>query len=1411
MSTRIARLCTVLVALLAFALTPTAHALIIQRAGDDYVAWEAEDYTVEINDAWNEVADAAASDGQAMVVTVTNTAEPGAGMLGYDLQFAADGQYRLYFRMASNSSGDSMFRPADFDVDPGYAVSPHLPNTNNVYTWYNDSLAPTTRYVVDPADVTTPNTLQLRVGSREVPFKVDRFVLSKNTSLSDAALDALYNYDVSFTAAQASGAWATATTWDAGTPDDKKVASIGEGHTITLNTAGSIAKGLTIGHDGSIRPGDGSLSQTGGDLTVLGNLNIGINHTNSTTVTGAYAATGGSSLTVGSAADPADLYLGYNTAGTLGDAIGTLDLSGASQFTAHLGKLSLGQVTKSTSTGKGAGTLKLAETNTIYADEILVSWSNMHAATQLQSIVELGTTNTIETDTLTVGGRRGRALMDFAAGGTLTLSGLTRAGTDLRVGYTDLDTGSTGIATMDLTGGTFNATLRDVVVGYHASKTGTDTGTLTFEAGNVEADTLTIGTAGVSSNGKGNGNGTVNMNGGTFTVANTTGIGVGTGNATGILNIAGGTFTTSSLAIGQGATHATYGDGTPTGTVNISGGTAQVNGDLTLGTGTTASTGTLYTTGGTLNVAGDLTGGIGSSTVTADGGTLDVTGDLKVDAFSRVGYNGRTATVTAGGDVEIGASGILDIAYNQNENSVATNGTLDLSDADSVTLDLDQLRIGYMPGSYMGSTDGTLTLSDTGANVINATAIAVGDCRGGTGPYVHGAIHLGADNTINTDTLHVARQKGKGNIDIAPGGTLTLTGLSGASADLYIGYNDQNTTTDLSNGNVNLTGGTFNATLDDLVIGYHLYPWNHAAVGYGRGKLTFNAGAVTANTATIGSGDVLPPDGTYPAPAHGAGIGSLNVNGGTFTATTVDLGVGSSRAVGTINVGGGTFQVNGAFNGGAGSSTLAITSGTANLYGNTSAINQITNSGGTLYIGNSDADTFDVDSLTHNAGTTRFQDGASWHVGGDLTVNSGELDFIDLEATATSKIVDGDLVLNGSSRCYLAATNNGAGQNPALTQAVFDGLLADRVVVNDGAQFRFYISGLALPPSPYIITQPFTITGDATTGPYYAQLGHDIEGGPFPRTVHYAAVTLTNNAVFGMRPADGVGYANLILDSDATVTNDEPGSGGTWSRNDNFTLEGVSSPSGAHTLHIGQTERFSTTLVGTADANTTLDLANADLTLNVAEGGRIDGSVVAQSGSTFRIASGTTTIGGNVAALAGSTVNFTGANVTVAGTLLGDGTVTGPVAVSGMCAPGLSHGILHTGDITLLSGSIFEVEIDGATAGNGAGHHDQLAVTGAVFIDEAWLDIQQLTAPIIGEDLIIISNDGTDPVSGTFLGLGEGGVVPTTYGGQAYGYWISYVGGDGNDVVLTYAPEPGTLALFGLALPALLRRRRRTQ
>lgn len=157
----------------------------------------------------------------------------------------------------------------------------------------------------------------------------------------------------------------------------------------------------------------------------------------------------------------------------------------------------------------------------------------------------------------------------------------------------------------------------------------------------------------------------------------------------------------------------------------------------------------------------------------------------------------------------------------------------------------------------------------------------------------------------------------------------------------------------------------------------------------------------------------------------------------------------------------------------------------------------------------------------------------------------------------------------------------------------------------------------------------------------------------------------------------------------------------------------------------------------------------------------------------------------NEIAVVTGTYGFT--NVNSGGILKGTGTV-GELNVNagGTVAPGMSPGILNSGDLTFVSGSTYEFEVGGA----GNGEYDQINVTGTVDLGNGTLEVIRFNdfKPAGGQAYTIINNDGSDAVEGTFLNLAEG----ATFTVDGYVFKISYVGGDGNDVVLTVQSVPAT-------------------
>lgn len=116
-----------------------------------------------------------------------------------------------------------------------------------------------------------------------------------------------------------------------------------------------------------------------------------------------------------------------------------------------------------------------------------------------------------------------------------------------------------------------------------------------------------------------------------------------------------------------------------------------------------------------------------------------------------------------------------------------------------------------------------------------------------------------------------------------------------------------------------------------------------------------------------------------------------------------------------------------------------------------------------------------------------------------------------------------------------------------------------------------------------------------------------------------------------------------------------------------------------------------------------------------------------------------------------------------AGTMSGSGRVNGDVEVDGVLSPGNSPGVLVVaGSVAQADGSTLALDIDGPTAGNGAGHHDQLVLTGANSVYTAGGTIAPITrgitgsanntyTPQIGDSFQVVSAEGG--VTGSFTTL----------------------------------------------------------
>ncbi|HBL46561.1 MAG TPA: hypothetical protein DDZ90_24560, partial [Planctomycetaceae bacterium] len=119
----------------------------------------------------------------------------------------------------------------------------------------------------------------------------------------------------------------------------------------------------------------------------------------------------------------------------------------------------------------------------------------------------------------------------------------------------------------------------------------------------------------------------------------------------------------------------------------------------------------------------------------------------------------------------------------------------------------------------------------------------------------------------------------------------------------------------------------------------------------------------------------------------------------------------------------------------------------------------------------------------------------------------------------------------------------------------------------------------------------------------------------------------------------------------------------------------------------------------------------------------------------------------------------------------------------GSFTPGSSPGFISTEYLTLEAGSSLDVEINGTTAGS---EYDQVQVTGEVNLTGATLNISSTFTAAAGTEFLLIANDDIDSVTGEFVDRAEGTLF-TFNGNQVY---ITYQGGDGNDVVLIVNSPP---------------------
>lgn len=352
-----------------------------------------------------------------------------------------------------------------------------------------------------------------------------------------------------------------------------------------------------------------------------------------------------------------------------------------------------------------------------------------------------------------------------------------------------------------------------------------------------------------------------------------------------------------------------------------------------------------------------------------------------------------------------------------------------------------------------------------------------------------------------------------------------------------------------------------------------------------------------------------------------------------------------------------------------------------------------------------------------------------------------------------------------------------------------------------------------------------------------------------------AANGFSANYGFGLNPngstaLDGSAFQRPIDPGDGSLFRTRLGGKGELRVDAGATLN-IASFSQIENVSLGggaQNALFSVTGAGNHEATTLRQLTGPLGEVNIANGATVSAvnleiaaGTLTKTGPGILAISGTQSLTGDLAISAGS-VNLGGVGagagkVTLAGGELrltgslsgsvevnggilsgsGDAATTGRVAGlttinGGVIAPGGAvSGILLLAGGVQFQGGAFSADLNGTTAGTG---YDQLSIQGPVqMTTDAPLQLTLRYNPADNVDTFtLVLNDAADAISGHLtynsVVLDEGTQFTVISGPFTQPFAITYLGGDGNDLVLSAIPEPGASLLLLAACGLVLRRRR---
>lgn len=856
-------------------------------------------------------------------------------------------------------------------------------------------------------------------------------------------------------------------------------------------------------------------------------------------------------------------------------------------------------------------------------------------------------------------------------------------------------------------------------------------------------------------------------------------------------------------------------------------------------------TGGLFLDGG--NVQMGNAGGLGTAantfTVTPNGGTIGVTGTSTV---GNIVLNGKLRVVA--GSMSLGTvaaptnlSGAGELVLHGNTTTLTSSVAQSLYTG-TVTMDKFDLPVSTAAA-------GTLTLNNAGGSMQGVTTYNIRN--GGT---------LNANDNVGTVAQNTDRINNNATVNLASGNLVVLGAFSTSGGGTnYSAAVDTNEVIGAVNGagysTIRALLGTGTSTKKTTVSVASISRVDRGTFLFGGQNLgagTNSSGNITITSAPTadligGGGGVASQTISILPYAIAEKSNSSSFAGGTFvtlngnsvraldlaTEYAPNLTSGSAtnaRATGTMAGGGNT--VNSLLLDGTSSATVpVVVSGPGALTVNSGAIlsNTGTSTGNTIQ-----SDIAFPNLIEGHIFSTQTAGGSTGlTISGQLSGNNG-------------------LTKSGNSPVFLSNPNNSSSLTGTLT---FNAGTIE--VSNQGA----------LPGTGQIVANGATV-GSGVTGSNAATLSYSAPG-----VMNLNRDIAVNSGFFTVR-AGGVLQSTSVLGSVINLNGVISGSGSLnyqaqsaavgftpceiWVNGINNTYTGFSRIAGGSKVHIagdgslgngGGIDLDGGMLVLEGDLNTnrhvnvattsTIDTNGHNATLNGTFTGIGVANLYAQSATAalsknglgtltltstnnmfaapLNVNQGTLLVNGSLGASTSAAVTVGNVTTpTVFATLGGSGVIPRNITVNSgsTLSPGNSAGILtEFGNLNLVSGSNFLVDLNGAFVGTG---FDQMVVNGTVALTGSNLNFNLGFNPF-GHDYFILTNDGTDAITGTFSGMANlSTVVLGTLGATTVTATISYFGDSatnavtgGNDVVLyNIVPAPGSAALLGLAGLIAARRRR---